>query len=86
MLCPRFGTKPLGRFEEPRQVFLSPKSQHRMDWAHPLDKEHLYRRSIKRLILFTTPFPQEYWDLQSSLITLHVTRLGMQTIDKVGSY
>ena len=37
-----------------------------------------------RLILFTTIFPQEHQDLKSGLVTFHVTRSGLQKVDKVG--
>ena len=42
-------------------------TQHGLDWTHPLDIKHLYHRSIKRLFLFTTFFPQEHWDIESDL-------------------
>lgn len=28
-------------------IFLSPNSQHELDWVHPVDDEHLYHRCIK---------------------------------------
>jgi hypothetical protein len=38
----------------------------------------------RRLILCTTLSSQEHRDVKLGLVTLHVTRLGQQKVDKVG--
>jgi hypothetical protein len=35
--------------------------------------------------VFNNLSPQEHWNLILSLITLHVTKLGLEKVDKVGN-
>ena len=83
----KFGVKSWGQlWENPDEVFCGPKIQHGPGWACPVDNEHLCRRSMEGYFSSLKLSPREHRDLKSRLVTLHMTRLGLNyfSFDEVG--
>jgi hypothetical protein len=71
-----FGAKPFGWLEEIKMNFSLARivNMGRIGLIHWII--NISTASYGRLIIFTTLSAQKHWDLKSSLVTLHVTRLG----------